>query len=149
MPAQDGLTLAKVIAKFKSIAEDEFDGKLYENALTIFNELSVKERAMLLRGLINICYIVDEQVLADRHPETDVKISEQEKESAIKCEIDAMGTDHEQMVKLKYWLIRFGVATFTIFGLCMIAAVMMTGPGNMKALEFFDTGMKVFKLIIG
>lgn len=149
MPSQNDLTLAKVIAKFRSIAENEFDGKLYENALTIFNELSVKERAMLLRGLINICYIVDEQVLADRHPETDVKVTEKEKESAIKCEIDDMAIDHEHMVRLKYWLIRFGVSVFTVFALCAMAAVMVTGPGNFKIFEYFDTGLKIFKLIIG
>ena len=52
---QDKTTLSKVVQKVKFISEHEYDGNIYENIMLIFNQLSIRERTVLLRGLIGFC----------------------------------------------------------------------------------------------
>jgi len=60
------LYLITVIAKIKNISESEYDGKIYDNILAIFNKLSTKEKRVLLRGLINLCFLVEDKVLLNK-----------------------------------------------------------------------------------
>lgn len=62
-------TLASVISRVKQISEDQYDGKIYDNILAIFNQLTTIEKRVLLRGLIGICFVVDEKIL-ERGEET-------------------------------------------------------------------------------
>lgn len=55
--------LISVIAKVKRIAEMDYDNKVYDHILSIFNKLTTSEKRVLLRGLINICFIVEDKVV--------------------------------------------------------------------------------------
>lgn len=140
------LTLAKVIAKFKQIADEDFDGKIYENVMSIFNELSVKERALLLRGLINFCFIVEDEIVKNTCALTMVKVSEDEKRNAIDSEIsDLEAHDSAEALKLKYWLIKFAFAILTIAGFGALIAIALVNP--IKITDLFKDLFTVVKLI--
>jgi len=57
------ISLISVISKVKLIAEKDYNGNVYEHILSIFNKLTTTEKRILLRGLINICFIVEDKVL--------------------------------------------------------------------------------------
>jgi len=57
------ISLISVISKVKLIAERDYNGNVYEHILSIFNKLTTAEKRTLLRGLINICFIVEDKVL--------------------------------------------------------------------------------------
>jgi hypothetical protein len=52
-------SLGGIVAKMKLIAAEQYDGKIYDNIYSIFNQLLVNERRMLLKGIINILLIVE------------------------------------------------------------------------------------------
>lgn len=62
-------TLASVIVRVRQIAKDQYEDKIYDNILAIFNQLTTVEKRVLLRGLIGICFVVDEKIL-ERGEET-------------------------------------------------------------------------------
>lgn len=62
-------TLASVIVRVKQIAKDQYEDKIYDNILAIYNQLTTVEKRVLLRGLIGICFVVDEKIL-ERGEET-------------------------------------------------------------------------------
>jgi len=59
----NNISLISVIGKVKNISDREYDGRVYDHILTIFNKLSTKEKRVLLRGLINIVFIVEDKVV--------------------------------------------------------------------------------------
>lgn len=63
MPSSEEITLISVVAKVKEIGNRDYDNKIYDNILTIFNKLSTKEKRILLKGLINVCFIVEDKAL--------------------------------------------------------------------------------------
>ena len=60
---ENRISLISVISKVKLIAERDYNGNVYEHILSIFNKLTTAEKRTLLRGLINICFIVEDKVL--------------------------------------------------------------------------------------
>lgn len=140
------LTLAKVIAKFKQIADEDFDGKIYENVMSIFNELSVKERALLLRGLINFCFIVEDKIVKNQCALTSVKVTENEKQSAIDSEISDIEAQNDvEALKLKYWFIKFTFAILALLGLGGLIAILLVNP--LKVGDLFKDLSTIVKLI--
>jgi len=57
------ISLISVIGKVKNISDKEYDGRVYDHILTIFNKLTTREKRVLLRGLINIVFIVEDKVV--------------------------------------------------------------------------------------
>jgi hypothetical protein len=55
-------SLPGVIMKMKTIAVEQYDGKIYDNVYSIFNQLSASERRMFLKGVMNILLIIDDKV---------------------------------------------------------------------------------------
>ncbi len=64
-------TLAGVVLRVKHIANEQYDSKVYENIIPIFDQLTLGEKRILLRGLIGICFVVDEKVLEQRQDTVD------------------------------------------------------------------------------
>jgi hypothetical protein len=58
---QEKQSLTEIVAKIKEIGAEQYDNKLYDNIYSIFNQLTVKERRMLLKGVINILLIVEDK----------------------------------------------------------------------------------------
>lgn len=73
MTKQERVTLIGVIAKVKEIADRDYDNKIYENILAIFNKLNTQQKRILLKGLINICFVVEDKVLVSTADLLEVK----------------------------------------------------------------------------
>ena len=48
-------TLLAVIKKMRRISADQYDSKTYDNIYSIFMQLAVQEKRILLKGFINLC----------------------------------------------------------------------------------------------
>lgn len=56
-------TLPDVILKMKQISRDQYDSKTYDNIYSIFMQLAVQEKRILLKGFINLFFIIEDKVL--------------------------------------------------------------------------------------
>lgn len=52
---KERISLRSVLDKIEKAAEEQYDGRIYENILAIFKELEISEQRVFLRGLVNIC----------------------------------------------------------------------------------------------
>lgn len=73
MTKKEIVTLIGVIAKVRQLADYEYEGKIYDNILTIFNKLKTAEKRVLLKGLINICFVVEDKILVSIDDLVEVK----------------------------------------------------------------------------
>ncbi len=96
------LYLIVVIAKIKDIAEHQYDGKIYDNILAIFNKLTTKEKRVLLRGLINLCFIVEDKVLLNNSDLDPIKNHLAEHHPTVDDKKDIeMGNVEDELLKLR------------------------------------------------
>lgn len=73
MTKKEVVTLIGVIAKVRQVADDQHNGMVYDNILTIFNGLKTAEKRVLLKGLINICFVVEDKILVSIDDLVEVK----------------------------------------------------------------------------
>ena len=55
-------TLLTVIRKMRRISIDQYDSKTYDNIYSIFMQLAVQEKRILLKGFINLFFIVEDKM---------------------------------------------------------------------------------------
>lgn len=105
-------SLREVVDKLKRIAELEFENKLCDNILTIFNRLHVWEKKVLLRGMINICFIIDSKKSTGKdNPEPE----------ALEAGVTTIEDYNKiELIKLKTWLVK---ATATIAALIVVCFI--------------------------
>lgn len=122
------VTLIDVIAKVKHIAEVKYDGKVYDHILSIFNGLNTREKRVLLRGLINICFIVEDKVLINSTDLDDVRnvvtSNTEQLEKSEKKLTAQEETNRKEMVaellKLRKMILKALVVTFITLGLGVV-----------------------------
>lgn len=73
MTKKEITTLIGVIARVRQLADEKFNGLVYDNILTIFNSLKTNEKRVLLKGLINICFVVEDKILVSIDDLVEVK----------------------------------------------------------------------------
>lgn len=126
---KEKLKLQTILKKVKEIANDQFDGEVSDNILSIFNQLSTPEKRILLKGLINICMLLEKSVLtSELENETlATKESIDEIKTTVKTAEDAIHDDifnieafnQKEMIKLRSWMVKFfsvgGVLAVTVF----------------------------------
>lgn len=153
MPVQEKEKLSDVINKVKTIANESYDGKVYDNILNIFADLTIKEQRTLLKGLINICFIVETQVEENteniesnknrieenKHAiETNQeKIKEvYEKIETVKDEIiDIDAINKVELIKLKTFLTKALIVLLIMLLLfAMFIAVFFDGPSGFSSI---------------
>jgi hypothetical protein len=109
-------TLIAVINKIRSIAIMEYDNKIYDNIHIIYEKLSGIEKRILLKGLINVCFIVEGKALVNSTDLIDVKeslLNTNTKIDATSKEIEDLNA--REMIKLKTWLIKLVSIFILIF----------------------------------
>ena len=57
--------LKEVLAKLKKINEEDYNGKHYDNALNIFNDLSDRDKKVFLLGVLNIYNMMEATAAVD------------------------------------------------------------------------------------
>lgn len=56
-------SLPGVISKMKRIGAEQYDGKMFDNIYSIFNQLLVSEKRLLLKGVINMLFIIEDKTI--------------------------------------------------------------------------------------
>lgn len=133
------LSLATVVSKVKHISEVQFEGKVYDNILAIFNQLTISEKRILLRGLIGICFTVEQSIL-DKHVET-VLPNEEGKPSYTEQEVRAPRKEKG----LKSWSMKLSIGIVLVFLLTtMFGSFFVTSEnGFIVKLEHYVDMVKV------
>lgn len=148
MTGQKIVTLIEVIAKVKNISDAEFQSKVYDNILTIFNRLNTKEKKVLLKGLINICFIVEDKVLINTSDLVEVKEAVKHAEDSITAGVVTVEEYNQlELIRLKSWLVKV-IASLLLTGLMgfmLITAVL--NPGHGISIGILDNLFKILKVI--
>lgn len=129
---QRKLGLSSVISKVRKTAEVQYDGKVYENIMPIFNQLSTSEKRVLLRGLIGICFTIEEKVRA--YPAEAPEEGDDEEDRR-----------EETRGKMKPWIVKLvGVLLFVILLAVSASSFFLTGENGliMRAVRFIEVVKK-------
>lgn len=129
---QRKLGLAAVISKVRKTADVQYDGKVYENIMPIFNQLSTSEKRVLLRGLIGICFTIEEKV------------------SAAPAEAPEEGDEEEDRReetrgKMKPWIVKLvGAVLFVALLAVSASSFFLTGENGliMRTVRFIEVVKK-------
>lgn len=129
-------SLAGIVAKIKAIGNEQYDGKMFDNIYSIFNQLLVSERRMLLKGIINILLIVEDKsangtLVNQGYVQTPGLGAVQNTVLQVEEHITGNLNNIEQfnkmeMIKLKSRITMIAVVTvlFTLAGMMLIAVYM-------------------------
>ena len=123
MPNEKITTLIGVVSKVKDIGEREYSNKIYDHIHQIYHQLTEREQVVLLRGLINICFIVEGKVLVDSSELTTVRNEiAGSKEAILDTENSNKIALAKEIIKLKIILIKSILAAL----LCIIIGLFLT-----------------------
>lgn len=143
-------SLAAVIVRMRSIANDHYHGKIYDNILAIFNQLSTIEKRVLLRGLIGICFIVENKILSEvesvREVRTTIEQTSQELGEKVESQLEVQ--NEKALISMKGWAFRlvFTILT-TVLVLAIIGSWLVTG--KFEFLEKYKDVFEFLKMIFG
>jgi hypothetical protein len=159
MSDQEKQKLSVILSKIKHIGNVNYDGKIFDNILNIFADLSLSEQRALLKNLITICFIVQDQVLDNaaniavnksqiQTNKENIKRVETEIED-IKTELlDIESINKVELIKLKTWFVK---ATFVFLFLGLIVFLLFTAfiDGSEAISSMIKNVFDVVKEIIG
>lgn len=111
-------TLSGVLVKVKSIALNNYNDRIYDNILPIFSTLHTTEKKIFLKGLLNICYIMNdgEQVSVK-------KVKEMVDTSKTATDLEIANLDQAnklELIKLKSWMIKLFAITVTFLIIAIV-----------------------------
>lgn len=145
------ISLALVISKIRQVANEQYNGKVYDNILSIFNSLTTVEKRVLLRGLIGFAFMVEEKILSETDtkdpsarpaspPATSADLQEVEKQLEVQ--------NQQALIGMKVWGFKVGFVLVVMFLLGCIAAVVMLS-GDTKILEKLESLKKLYEIVMG
>lgn len=144
-------TLAGVIAKIKEIGQDQYQGQVFDNIYAIFTQLDVTERRILLKGLINICFIVESEILTNGNTSLkEVKTAVEETGAAIHDEISTMEDfNTKEMIKMKNSITRTVIILLTVcIGIAFIVATVMS-KNPLESFASYGESVRILAEIFG
>lgn len=144
----DPITVVGVINKIKYIADTKYDGKVYDNIMSIFNKLNTDEKRVLLRGLMNICFIFEDKFVVETQAIDEVKSLVRENKDTIESEIENIEQfNQRELIRLKTWLVKTVVksiiGSFVLFSLGLI----MFGNDDNAISKLLKNVFDLFKVI--
>lgn len=144
----DQITVVAVINKIKYIADSKYEGKVYDNITIIFNKLNRDEKRVLLRGLMNICFIFQDKFVVETQAIEEVKILVKENKDTIENEIENIEQfNQKELIRLKTWLVKTVVksiiGSFVLFSLGLI----MFGNDDNAMSKLLKNVFDLFKVI--
>jgi hypothetical protein len=147
------VSLSAVILRIRTIANNHYQGKIYDNILPIFNQLTTVEKRVLLRGLVGICFIVEDKILAETETVRDIR---QQVETTVKKGLQTKQDTEEvlevenqkQMISMKAWM--FKLVSFGIIGFLLLAMLFSwLATGKVDFLDKLKWLEEAFKLVVG
>lgn len=144
----DQITVVAVINKIKYIADSKYEGKVYDNITIIFNKLNTDEKRVLLRGLMNICFIFQDKFVVETQAIEEVKVLVKENKDTIETEIENIEQfNQKELIRLKTWLVKTLVksviGSFVLFSLGLI----MFGNDDNAMSKLLKNVFDLFKVI--
>lgn len=153
--ADEKIHLSEILAKMKDISEKKYAGDFINNVLNIFADLSMSEQRDLLKGLINICFVIEDQI-----NENNCKIADNQKAiiaiktditgnvDSIKGELRDLETyNKKELIKLKSWFVKtLTIAAIVIFVIFLGILVFSNESGS--AVGAVDSAFNVLKMVI-
>lgn len=144
----DQITVVAVINKIKYIADSKYEGKVYDNIMIIFNKLNTDEKRVLLRGLMNICFIFQDKFVVETQAIEEVKVLVKENKDTIENEIENIEQfNQKELIRLKTWLVKTVVksviGSFVLFSLGLI----MFGNDDNAMSKLLKNVFDLFKVI--
>ena len=144
----DQITVVAVINKIKYIADSKHEGKVYDNIMSIFNKLNTDEKRVLLKGLMNICFIFEDKFVVETQAIEEVKVLVKENKDTIETEIENIEQfNQKELIRLKTWLVKTVVksviGSFVLFSLGLI----MFGNDDNAMSKLLKNVFDLFKVI--
>lgn len=152
-------TLPAIIKKMRGIAQEQFNGRIYDNIYGIFMQLTVHEKRMLLKGIINILLIVEDKtnngtLVSEAYVETTnlgaVKQTVLDAEQHITSNLsDIEEFNKVEMIKLrsKITIIVVIFALLSLFGMMMVAIYL--SQSKTETLSMFTEFGKIIAEMLG
>lgn len=146
----DRVTLKAVVTKIKTIAHEKYQDKVYENILPIFNSLTQIEKRTLLRGLINICFIVEDRIVIDNKALDDVREAVTETSKNVTKQMHSIEEYNKlELIKLKTWMTKVVIVSVMVGAVGIAIVLSIFGLGNIENLSIFEKLYKIFSVMIG
>ena len=139
------ITLTNVVARIKQNAIDNYDNKIYDNVLPIYNDLSIRERKVLLRGLINLLFLVEQEVNTPMDEDTDITERQKEREHLIELK-NIKDDPNDENGKFKSWFFKvLFVISIMVFVIVFITFFFL----DINFAKYLDVIPRVYNAIIG
>lgn len=152
-------SLPGVITKMKTIAVEQYDGKIYDNVYSIFNQLSAAERRMFLKGVVNILLIIDDKansgVLVNQAyiPSAglnNIKNSVLQAEQHITDNLSSIEQfNAREMIKLKSTITKIAVITVAVAIVGMLLTAVYLSNSRGETIGLFTEFGKIIAEVMG
>lgn len=144
------VTLKAVVTKIKTIANEKYQDKVYENILPIFNSLTQVEKRTLLRGLINICFIVEDRIVIDNKALMEMKETVTTTGKEMKDQIHTIEEFNKlELIKLKSWVTKVVVGAVLVAMVGVVVVLTIFGTGNLSDISILEKIFKIFSVMFG
>lgn len=152
-------TLPGIIRKMKSIGKEHYHGKIYDNIYSIFNQLTVNERRMLLKGIINILLIIEDKAengsLVTSGWATGPALG-QVQSAVQQVEDNLNGTlsnieqfNKMEMIKLKTYMTKMAMAAVLIGAIGMMLVSVYLSKSKTETVGMFSDFTKILMEMLG
>jgi len=118
------LTITQILDLMQSRADEQYNGDLPNNALTIFNQLNTGDKKTYLRKSLLLLW--EEQISLAQSGMMDIKIDQEMVIDPVAVQKEKKSIEElniEEQIKLKTWMHKF---IFTVGILCFIAFIGIT-----------------------
>lgn len=147
----DRVTLTAVVNKVRAIAIEEYDNHVYENILSIFNQLETEEKRVLLRGMVSVVLILEEK--AERPDEEQLNRIEEEIHSARASMHQDVENIEEynrlELIRLRSWFIKAGSIILFLGVVLMLAMFVFLGNDMTTLAKVVSGWSDVVNTVIG
>lgn len=152
-------TLVGIVTKMKRIAAEQYNGRVFDNIYSIFMQLKVVEKRILLKGLINVLLIVEDKMvdgtLSGKEYTSDVtqaivqntvlKVEEHITDNLTQIDL----FNKKEMIRLKSRLTVIIVVTLGIGVISMMLAAIYLSSDKAETLGIFTEFGKIVAEILG
>jgi hypothetical protein len=159
MSDQEQEKLSVILTKIKEIGNESYEGKVFDNILNIFADLTLAEQRALLKNLITICFIVQDQVLDNAANiainKSQIQTNKQNIER-VECDVDTLKTELSdieainkvELIKLKTWFVK-ATFVFLILGFILFLGFTAFIDGSSSISSMIKNIFDIVKEIIG
>lgn len=155
MTEEAASSLQDVLVKFVGIADVHYRGKIHDNVLNVFNDLSDEDKKTFLRGVLHIHALVIGEIESPLQcipvhviPVNGTTEGVQVVTEPLDNEIAEL--NKKQMIQLKGWLVKTtSVIVLLSFAVLVISAFLSYGEINTDVLSMFGKTGTILSTVFG